>query len=35
MFLLSNDDMCILISKNFMSLSEYYEIYLTTPERAK
>jgi hypothetical protein len=35
MFLLSNDDMSILISKNFMSLSEYHDIYLTTQERAK
>ena len=29
MFLLSNDDMAILICGNFMSLDEYSEIYLT------
>lgn len=35
MFLLSNDDMSILISKNFMSLEEYVCIYLDEEDNAK
>lgn len=35
MFLLSNDDMSILICKNFMSLAEYHEIYLANSDNAK
>jgi hypothetical protein len=31
MFLLSNDDMSILISDRFISLSQYYEMYIKTP----
>jgi len=35
MFLLSNDDMSILISKSFMTLEEYSNIYLESHESAK